>query len=263
MTAEVSDSRVLVTAGGSGIGRAIALAFAGRGAQVQVCDLDPARVAEMDRPAEGLGAVQADVADEAAVARLFEATLARFGGRLDVLVNNAGIAGPTGPIESLELAQWDATFQVNVHGAFLCLRQAVPVMKAAGAGSIVNIASTAGLFGYPLRTPYAAAKWAVVGLTKSLAMELGPAGIRVNAVCPGSVEGPRIDRVIQAEAAARGVASETVRAGYQRQVSLRSFITADDIAETVLFLCSPQGRMISGQAFAVDGHTETLATMSL
>ena len=254
---------VLVTAGGSGIGRAIALAFAGQGAQVQICDVDPDLVEQMDRPDLGLGALGADVADEAAVKRLFEATLARFGGRLDVLVNNAGIAGPAGPIESLDLDQWDATFQVNVHGAFLCLRQAVPVMKAAGAGAIVNIASTAGLMGYPLRAPYAAAKWAVVGLTKTLAMELGPHGIRVNAICPGTVDGPRMDRVIAAEAAARETTPEAVREGYRNQVSLRTFIDAEDIAETALFLCSPQGARISGQALAVDGHTETLATMTL
>jgi NAD(P)-dependent dehydrogenase (short-subunit alcohol dehydrogenase family) len=252
---------VIVTAGGAGIGRAIAEAFAAEGALVQVCDLDPERVAEMQRPAEGIAASQADVTDEASVEHFFEATLARFDGRLDVLVNNAGIAGPTGPIESMDLAGWEETFRVNVHGGFLCLRQAVPPMKAAGSGAIVNISSTAGLFGYPLRTPYAAAKWALIGLTKSLAMELGPYGIRVNAVCPGSVTGPRMDRVIAAEAEARGVSPEAVREGYTNQVSLRSFVTAEDIAAMVVFACSDLGAQISGQALSVCGHTETLATV--
>ncbi|MEM7225951.1 MAG: SDR family oxidoreductase [Pseudomonadota bacterium] len=254
---------VLVTAGGGGIGRAIASAFAGQGAQVQICDIDPEAVAAMNRPNEGLGAVVADVADEGAVAGLFEATLERFGGKLDVLVNNAGIAGPAGPIEQMDLAAWDATFQVNVHGTFLCLRHAVPVMKAAGAGAIINIASTAGTMGYPLRAPYAAAKWAIVGLTKTLAMELGPAGIRVNAISPGSIKGPRMEGVIAREAAARGADPEAVRAGYRNQTSLRTFIDAEDIAEAALFLASPQGKRISGLVLAVDGHTETLSTMTL
>jgi len=254
---------LVVTAGGAGIGRAIAEVLTGRGALVHVGDIDPDRVRDMQRPDQRLGATLADVGDERAVDHLFDEALDRFDGQLDGLVNNAGIAGPTGPLETMRRADWEATFRVNVHSAFSCLRRALPVMKARGSGSIVNIASTAGTMGYPLRTPYAAAKWALVGLTKSLAMELGPSGIRVNAVSPGSVSGPRMDAVIEAEAKARGVDAETVRGGYVRQTSLRTFVDAHDIAETVAFLCSGQGAKISGQVLAVDGHAETLATLEL
>jgi len=135
----------------------------------------------------------------------------------------------------------------------------VPLLETAGGGAIVALASTAGLFGYPLRSAYAASKWAVIGLVKSLAIELGPSQIWVNAVCPGSVEGPRMARVIAAEAASRGVAPAAVRTAYERTVSLHTFVTAEDIAATVLFLCSDAGARISGQALAVDGDTHTLA----
>jgi NAD(P)-dependent dehydrogenase (short-subunit alcohol dehydrogenase family) len=127
-------------------------------------------------------------------------------------------------------------------------------------GSIVNISSTAGIFGYPLRSPYVAAKWGVIGLTKTWAMELGPEGIRVNAICPGSVGGPRMDGVIEREAAARGVSPASVRLGYEQQVSMQSFIEATDIGEMVVFLASPAARFVSGQVISVDGHTETLST---
>jgi NAD(P)-dependent dehydrogenase (short-subunit alcohol dehydrogenase family) len=148
---------------------------------------------------------------------------------------------------------------VNLDGAFLCTRRAVPLLKAAGGGAVVNISSTAGLMGYPLRTPYAAAKWGVIGLTRSLAIELGPSGIRVNAICPGSVEGARMARAIRAEAAVRGVGEEDVRQAYIRTTSLRCFVAPEDIAAMALFLCSDLGANISGQAIAVDGHTEGLS----
>jgi NAD(P)-dependent dehydrogenase (short-subunit alcohol dehydrogenase family) len=250
---------VIVTGGGDGIGRAIAEAFIDTGAEVYICDIQADRVAQMNRPEQRLHAIQCDVSNEIGVDHLFDQALNHFGGQLDVLVNNVGISGPTGPIEAMSLTDWKDTFEVNVHGAFLCLRRAVPVMKQAKSGSIINISSTAGLIGYPLRTPYAAAKWGLIGLTKSLAMELGPFGIRVNAICPGSVEGPRMDRVIAKEAEVLGVDESEVRKGYIRQVSMRTFIEAKDIADTVLFLCSDKAAKISGQALSVDGHTETLA----
>ena len=162
-------------------------------------------------------------------------------------------------VEDCAPEDWRRTLAVGLDGTFYCLRRAVPLLKRAGGGSIVNISSTAGLMGYPLRAPYTAAKWAVVGLTKSLAAELGPFSIRANAICPGSVDGPRMDRVIAAEAAARGVAPEQVRESYLRQTSLRTFIAAEDITNMALFLCAEEGRHISGQALAVDGHTESLS----
>jgi NAD(P)-dependent dehydrogenase (short-subunit alcohol dehydrogenase family) len=254
----IAGKRVLVTAGGAGIGRAIASAFLAEDARVWICDIDAAALAVTRDAHPQLSTSRTDVADEDAVDAMFAAIEEAFGG-LDVLVNNAGIAGPTGPIEALDPADWRRCLAVNLDGAFLCARRAVPLLKAAGGGSIINISSTAGLMGYPLRTPYASAKWAVIGLTRSLAIELGPYGIRVNAICPGSVEGARMARVIEAEAAARGVSEEVVRQGYVRTASLRSFIPPEHIAAMALFLCSDLGASISGQAIAVDGNTETLS----
>jgi NAD(P)-dependent dehydrogenase (short-subunit alcohol dehydrogenase family) len=254
----LENKRVVVTAGGAGIGRAIAEAFSAAGARVHVCDIDADCLVDLGRAAPDIYRSLADVADPSAVARLFDDALAGLGG-LDVLVNNAGIAGPAGAVEDCDTDAWRQTLAVNLDGAFHCLRHAIPALKQAGAGSIVNIASTAGLFGYPLRAPYVASKWGLVGLTKTLAMELGPWGIRANAVCPGSIDGPRMDRVIAAEAAARGLSEAAVRDAYLRQTSLRCFIDTQDIAQMVLFLCSDAGAKITGQALAVDGNTESLA----
>ncbi len=254
----LSEKRVVVTGAAAGIGRAIAEAFRAHGARVHVCDIDEARLSALARESPAIGRSLADVAEPGQVERLFDEALAALGG-LDVLVNNAGIAGPAGPLEDCAPAAWRRTLAVDLDGAFYCLRHAVAPMKRARSGSIVNISSTAGLFGYPLRAPYVAAKWGLIGLSKTLAAELGPWGIRVNAVCPGSVEGARMDRVIAAEAAARGASPDAVREAYTRTTSLRGFVRAQDIAHMVLFLCSDAGARISGQALAVDGNTESLA----
>ncbi|MCH6581738.1 MAG: SDR family oxidoreductase, partial [Proteobacteria bacterium] len=198
-----------------------------------------------------------DVSDPAAVDRLFDEALRELGG-LDILINNAGISGPTGLVEDVTPEAWNHTIAVNLSGQFYCIRRAVPLLKQAGGGSIINISSTAGIMGYPLRTPYAASKWAVVGLTKSLAMELGPSGIRVNAICPGSIEGENMQRVIAAEAQARETDPVSLRKSYEKQNSLRTFIAPEDIANMILFTCSDAGAKISGQALSVDGNTETL-----
>lgn len=252
------DKRVLITAGGAGIGRAIAGAFLAAGARVHVCDIDAEALADARDQWPELGTTRADVADPEQVDRLFDDALARLGG-LDFMINNAGIAGPTAAVEDCDLEGWRRTLAVNLDGTFYCARRAVPALKAAGGGAIVNMSSSAGLFGYALRSPYVAAKWAIIGFTKTLAMELGPFGIRANAICPGPVTGPRMDRVIAAQAAARGVPEEQIRDNYTRNVSLRTFIDAEDIANAALFLCSPAGAKISGQAFPVDGHTESLS----
>ncbi len=254
----LTNTRVIITAGGAGIGRATARAFHAAGARVHICDVDAATLADAQAELPGLGVSEADVSDPDQVDRLFDAALDALGG-LDVLVNNAGIAGPTALLEDCEPAEWRRTLAINLDGQFYCLRRAIPALKAAGGGAIVNLASTAGLYGYPRRGPYVASKWAVVGLTKSLAIELGPSGIRVNAICPGSIEGPRMDRVIAAEAAATGSSEEEVRQAYMRNTSMRCFIDVEDIANMAVFLCTPAGAKVSGQALAVDGHTESLA----
>lgn len=257
MSVDVTGLRVIVTAGAGGIGRAIAATFHQSGAKVHVCDVAADALASLARELPGIGTTVTDVADPAQVDRLFDKAEAWMGG-LDVLVNNAGIAGPTGPVEQMSIADWDRTLAVNISSQFYCARRAVPLLKAAGGGLIANLASVAGIFGYPLRSPYAASKWAVVGFSKTLAMELGDANIRVNAICPGLVEGPRIEGVIRARAEAKGEALEVTRTKYLHQNSLHTFVTAQDIADLILFLCSPAGRKISGQALALDGNTESL-----
>ena len=253
---DLADKRVIITAGASGIGRVVAGHFVEAGARVHVCDIDADALATAAQELPGLGATLANVADADQVAGLFEEAVAGLGG-LDILVNNAGIAGPVAPVEEVSIEDWRATLSVNLDGAFHCARYAVPLLKATGGGSIINMSSTAGLLGFARRSPYVASKWALIGLTKTLAMELGPHGIRVNAICPGAVEGERIDRVIAAEAAARDVSERAVREEWTAQISMRSFVTPDDVAAMILFVCSDAGGHVSGQALAVDCHTES------
>jgi NAD(P)-dependent dehydrogenase (short-subunit alcohol dehydrogenase family) len=246
--------RVAVTAAASGIGLAAARAFAAQGAQVHVCDIDASAVRAASD--ERLAATEVDVSDPAALDRWIDDTLEGLGG-LDVLLNNAGIAGPTALVEDIATEDWERCLAVGVTSHYRTCARVIPSMKAAGEGSIINISSTAGLHGIGMRAPYTAAKWAVIGLTKSLAIELGPYGVRANAICPGSVDGTRMRDVIDREAAARGAPSEAVEREYLEGQSIARFVQADEIADLCLFLASDAARMISGQAIAVDGHTET------
>jgi NAD(P)-dependent dehydrogenase (short-subunit alcohol dehydrogenase family) len=257
MDMRIDGLRVVVTAGASGIGLVTARAFAAEGAHVLICDVDQKALAAVAASDPVVARVVCDVADPNAVAELFVAVGDRLGG-LDVLVNNAGIAGPTAPCEALALDDWQHTIAVNLTGQFLCAQKAIPLLKASANASIANLSSAAGRFGYPMRTPYASSKWAVVGFSKSLAAELGPFGIRVNAICPGFVAGPRVDSVLAAKAAARGVPIEIVRAEALAKTSLRRFVTAADIADAIVFLASPSGRNISGHALPIDGDLQSL-----
>lgn len=249
---DLTDHRVLITAGASGIGRAMAEAFDAAGARVWIADVDDAA---LDAAPESWRRVRLDVADEDAMAGLF-AEIERDWGGLDALCANAGIAGPTALVEDVTLEDWRRCLAVNLDGAFLTVKRAASMMKRAKAGAMILTSSTAGLYGYPHRTPYASAKWAIIGFAKSLAMELGPFGVRVNALCPGAVNGPRMDGVIDREAAAKGMTPQAVRQGYEMGFSMRSFVDATDIAAMAVFLASPAARFVSGQAIAVDGHTE-------
>jgi len=199
----------------------------------------------------------ADVSDPEAVDRLFADVRSTLGG-LDVLINNAGIEGPIGPVEEISPQEWRRTIAVNLDGQFLCARNAVPLLKAAGGGCIINMSSSAGLGGCPRRSAYVASKWAVIGLTKTLAMELGIFGIRVNAICPGSVEGERIRRVMRADAKALGKTLEEVDASYVAANSMRAWIRPEEIVGLARFLCAETSIHITGQALSIDGHTETL-----
>ena len=257
MDLRLDGLRVLITAGAAGIGLATARAFAREGARVYVTDVDRAA---LDRLAQSDPAIQrglCDVADRAQVAAMVDGANRSLGG-LDVLVNNAGVAGPTARCEDVEPEAWERTLAVNITGQFNCARLAIPHLRRSRNPSIVNLSSAAGRFGYPLRSPYAASKWAVIGFTKSLSMELGGDGIRVNAICPGFVAGPRLDGVFANKAAARGVDPAVVRDEFLAKTSLHRPVTADDIANTIVFLCSPAGANISGQAIAVDGDTQAL-----
>ncbi|MEM8654024.1 MAG: SDR family oxidoreductase [Pseudomonadota bacterium] len=241
-------SRVLITAGASGIGRAMGAAFDAAGFEVWVTDVDVDALAEL--PAHW-SARACDATDEAAMAAVMAEA-----GTLDVLCANAGIAGPTAQVEDVALADWRACVSVNLEGAFLAAKHALPAMKAAGQGAVVFTSSTAGMYGYPNRAPYAAAKWAVIGLMKTVAMEAGPFGVRANAICPGAVEGPRMEGVLAREAAAKGMTRDQVYDGYASGTSMRSFVEAADIADMAVFLGSDAARRVSGQVIAVDGHTE-------
>ena len=259
MDYSVAELRVAITVGGAGIGLATAKHFIQAGARVHICDIEASRLIEAKSTLPDIGTTIADVSDPNHVDHFIAGALEHLGG-LDVLVNNAGISGPTARVEDVSDEDWSRTLAVNLNGQFYCTRRVVPHLRANGRGSIVNISSTAGLFGYPFRTPYAASKWAVIGFTKSLAMELGEFGIRVNAICPGSIDGERMDGIIEREAAAKGVTHEELRAAVLRQSSLRTLIKPEEIADTILFLCSSAGKKISGQAISVDGDSDSLRT---
>lgn len=250
----IEGKRVLVTAAATGIGARIAERFAAAGARVFVCDVDQTALAVYLKQHADIGGAPADVAEPADVERLFDTARGSLGG-LDILVNNAGVAGPAAPVEDMDVDGWRRTLDVNLTGGFLCARAAVPLLTEAG-GSIVLMSSNAGTMGLPFRGPYVASKWGIIGFAKTLAMELGPRGIRVNAVCPGDVDGDRIRRVIATEAANRGISEDAVYAERVEAVSLRTMVSADDVADLILFVTSDAGARISGQALLVDGNAE-------
>ncbi len=244
-------NRCLITAGANGIGLVMARAFADAGYRVWVTDVDHGAVAAL--PA-GIRGTVCDASSEPAMEMLF-AEVAKDWGGLDVLCANAGIKGPTAAIEDMPLEGWHQCIGVNLDGAMLAAKYGARLMKPAGKGCMIFTSSTAGLYGVPFRAPYAAAKWAVIGLMKTVAMELGPHGIRANAICPGSVNGPRIDRVIEAEAQAKGTTPDVIRQGYASGTALKRLTDPEDVAQMALFLASDGARMVSGQAMTVDGFT--------
>ena len=243
--------RVLITAGANGIGLVMAQAFQAAGDRVWVTDVDSAMVAALP---PGIRGSVVDASLELGMEALF-ADIAEAWGGLDVLCANAGIKGPTAAIEDMDMAAWHQCLAVNLDGAMIAAKYGARLMKPAKSGVMIFTSSVSGLYGNPFRAPYVAAKWGVIGLMKTVAMELGPHGIRVNAICPGSVNGPRIDRVIDAEAAAKGMTPDAVRHGYASGTAMKRLTDAQDVADMALFLASDGARMVSGQALAVDGMT--------
>jgi NAD(P)-dependent dehydrogenase (short-subunit alcohol dehydrogenase family) len=258
MDLAITNLRVLVTAGAGGIGREVARAYVAEGARVHVCDVDEAALAALSESDPRVTRSRVDVADRGEVARLFDEALAALGG-LDVLINNAGIAGPTGRVDEIAPPDWDRCLAVNITGQFNCARLAVPLLLESSNPSIVNLSSAAGRLGFPLRSAYAASKWAVIGFTKSLAIELGQSGIRVNAILPGIVEGDRIQRVFASKAEARGISLEAMQAKALSFVSMHTTVTPQQLADAILFITSPRGRTISGQALSICGDTQLLS----
>jgi NAD(P)-dependent dehydrogenase (short-subunit alcohol dehydrogenase family) len=253
----LEGQRVLVTAGAGGIGLAISELLLRQGARVAICDVSDTLLDGFRGRFSKAHVVKADVSDEGDVDRLFDGVKTALGG-LDALVNNAGIAGPTGAIEDIDPAEWRRCVDIGLTGQFLCARRAVPLIKAAGGGSIISMSSSAGRHGYAFRTPYSSAKFGVIGLSQSLAKELGPHNIRVNAILPGIVAGPRMEGVICSRAEQVGIAYDDMKAQYLSRVSLRRMVSQNDIAAMIAFLLSDAGGSISGQSIGVDGNVETL-----
>ena len=252
MEITLKGKRVIISGAATGIGRATALSMHGLGAEVMICDIDVEKLREME---EEIKTFACDVSDSSAVDKMFQ-QIEDSG--LDILVNNAGISGPTKLIENITDDEWRNCMAVCIDSQFYCTRRAVPIFKQQQNGVIINLISGAGIMGYPTRSPYVAAKWAVTGLTKSLAMELGPDNIRVNGIVPGNVSGDRLERVISAHAEVDKQNTETVRRLYKIGTSMQCFVDPEEIAELICFLSSDRAKHISGQILGVDGNTETL-----
>lgn len=256
MTISLQGKSAIVTAGAAGIGRVIVERYVAAGARVSACDVDKAALADLQAALPGVVAIHADVARSADVGRLFDAHVEAFGG-LDILVNNAGVSGPTKPVDQVTDEEWAQTMAVNVTGQFYCVRRAVPLFRAAAGGAVINISSVAGRLGMPLRVPYSTSKYAVRGLTDVLAVELGEIGVRVNAILPGLVDGPRGRRVIGEQAAARGMSFEDYLPAFLHNISMHTPVQMGEVADLALFLASDLAPHISGQSISVCGNFES------
>jgi NAD(P)-dependent dehydrogenase (short-subunit alcohol dehydrogenase family) len=245
----------IVTGGGRGIGRAIAMRFAAEGAAVAVTGTNRERldstVARIMANGGRAIAETADVSDRLAVRAMIDRIARELGG-IDILVNNAGITGPTATVADMPLAEWERTLAVNLTGAMMCAHYAIPHLVQRGGGRIINISSVAGKIGYALRSPYAASKWGMIGLTRSLAIELGTKNVTVNAIAPGSTRGERIEAVVQARAAALGkTPAEVEREFFIEANAMKRMVEPEEIAATAVFLCSEEARNITGETLTV------------
>jgi len=255
------DKNIVISAAADGIGWSIVKKCLDKGAKVFLCDNNQESLDKVcSHPLfdKYLFSYFANASKEKDVINFFQKVNNKFNS-LDVLINNVGIAGPTGPIETLSSKEWEETLQVNLNSHFYFIRESIPLIKKSGGGSIINLSSTAGIFGFPFRSPYAASKWAVVGLTKTLAMELGNYNIRVNAICPGSVSGDRMDNVIKAMAELTNKDEKVVRRNLESMTSIKGFVSKEDIANMCIFLITEEAKKISGQVFPIDGNTERMS----
>ena len=253
------SKNVVISAAADGIGWCIASTLLEKGYTVYASDINQKKIDELNKHPlinKRLFIENINASDPESVAQYFE-SLSNKVSSISALINNVGIAGPTGMMEDVSVDDWKNTIDTNLNSHFYFTKDAIPLLKSNG-GSIVNLSSTAGIFGFPLRTPYAASKWAIIGVTKSLAMELGEFNIRVNAICPGSVSGDRIDRVIKAKSESLSVDEKELREDFESMVSLKTFVDKEDIANMVVFLLSEEAKRVSGQILTVDGNTERM-----
>lgn len=252
----MQGKRVLITAGAGGIGRAIAEAFSSAGAKVFVCDISDSALGLLREQLPGVTTGACDMADRGSVARMVDEAVAALGG-LDVLVNNAGIAGPSASVADLDPDAWESVLRVNLTGTFAVTQLAIPHLKKSAAGSIVVMSSLAGRFGYPNRSAYATTKWGLIGFTKTLSRELGEFCIRVNAILPGAVAGPRLQQVFEGRASVSGRSVAEEEAAALANQSIKRFVDPADIAALAVFLASNAGRSISGQMIPIDGDSQS------
>ena len=247
--------KILITAGASGIGRHIAAAFLANGDAVYACDIDSEALYAAAADLRGLMTGVCDIGDRGQIEAMVTDAANQLGG-IDVLVNNAGIEGPNAPVHEVEPGEWDRVLQVCLTGTFLVTKHAIPHLIRSGQGVIIIMSSSAGRFGYPNRSPYATAKWGLIGFMKTLAMELGPHNVRANAILPGAVEGDRIQRVFEGRARATGKSLDEVRENSLASRSIRRLVDPRDVAALAVYLASDAAKMISGQSFPIDGDMQ-------
>ena len=256
----LKNKKIIISAGASGIGWATAKVCLEKGAVVFICDIDQKYLSKAKKHKQNnkrLFVFECDASNEIAVKELFSKILKKTK-KIDCLINNVGIAGPTGTIEKLTSKDWENTLKVNVISHFYFTKNAIPLLKKNKGGTIINLSSGAGIMGFPLRSPYAASKWAVVGVTKTLAMELGKFKIRVNAICPGTIKGERMVRVIKDKAKFLKISKKSIEKEFISMASMNSWIYEDDIGQMCSFLISKDAERISGQIIGVDGNATRL-----
>ena len=254
----LKNKKIIISAGASGIGWSAAKLFLNRGAIVYICDINKKLLNKTKKHPQNnkkLFSYVCDASNENQVSTFFK-QVSKKTKKIDALINNIGIAGPTGSLEKLKTKDWENTLHVDVNSHFYFTKNAIPLIKKSKNGSIINISSTAGILGFPLRSPYAASKWAIIGITKTLAMELGKFNIRVNAVCPGTVRGDRMKRVIKDKAKFTKVSKKTIEKEFVSMSSMKQWILEEDIGKMCSFLISDDSSKVSGQVISVDGHTE-------
>ena len=257
MTIDLKNKKIIISAGGSGIGWSTTKIFLEKGATVYICDINPIFLNKCRKHKlinKKLFVFECDASDENQV-KTFFTKVSKKTKKLDALINNVGIAGPTGTLEKLKSKDWENTLKVNVISHFYFSKYAIPMLKKNKGGAIINLSSTAGIFGFPLRSPYCASKWAVVGITKTLAMELGKYKIRVNAICPGTIKGDRMGRVIRDKSKFLNISKKLIEKEFVSMTSMNTWVYEEDIGKICGFLISNDAPRISGQVIAVDGNT--------